>query len=99
MDLRREQAAGDMLEPTALVHEAYLRMVVHQDQDWQNRAHFFGAAARVMRRISVDYARARNAQKRDDGNAVPLDEALAASPERSDRLLALDEALARLETI
>jgi len=96
---RREQAAGDMLQPTALVHEAYLRMVVHQDQDWQNRAHFFGAAARVMRRILVDYARARNAQKRDGGNPVSLDEALAIGPERRDELLALEEALTRLETI
>jgi len=70
-------------------------MVVHQDQDWQIARICFGAAARVMRRILVDYARARNARKRDGGNAVSLDETPAVSPERSDGLLAPDEALAR----
>ena len=97
---QREGAARDLLQPTALVHEAYLRLVVQEDQNWQNRAHFFGAAARVMRRVLVDYARARGARKREgELSAVPLEEALAVSPERAKELLALDEALTRLEAI
>jgi RNA polymerase sigma-70 factor (ECF subfamily) len=97
---RRERAAADLLRPTALVHEAYLRLVVQQDQNWQNRAHFFGAAAQAMRRVLIDFARARSARKRDDEmNAVSLDEALTLSAERPREMLALDEALARLEAI
>ena len=64
--LRRERA-GHTLQPTALVHEAYLRLVDQRQVDWRNRAHFFGVAAQVMRRILVDNARRHNANKRGDG--------------------------------
>jgi RNA polymerase sigma-70 factor, ECF subfamily len=97
---RKERAARDLLQPTALVHEAYLRLVAQEHQNWQNRSHFFGAAARTMRRVLVDYARARNAQKRESElNAVPFDETLAISAEKPVQLLALDEALTRLEAM
>lgn len=85
------------LQPTALVHEAYLRLV-GQREDWRNRAHFFGVAAQLMRRILVDHARGHQAEKR--GGAWPkvsLDEAFVYSQEKSGELLAIDEALARLE--
>lgn len=88
------------LQPTALVHEAYLRLVDQKDVHWQNRQHFFGVAAQVMRRVLVDYARSHKANKR--GGAVPkvsLEEAVVVSKERSAELLALDEALTRLASI
>lgn len=90
--LRRERA-GHSLQATALVNEAYLRLVDAQAVDWQNRAHFLAIAARLMRRILVDYARARQYQKRG-GGALPvtLTEALIVSG-RSRDLIALDDAL------
>lgn len=85
------------LQATALVHEAYLRLVDQKQADWQSRAHFYGAAAGVMRRILVDHARARRAQKRGgDAPHVPLDECPAFSGAHSEELVALDAALRRL---
>ncbi len=93
--LRRENP-GHTLQSTALVHEAYLRLV-DQDVNWQSRAHFFGIAAQMMRRILVDHARAKNAEKRGDGACkVTLDEGLVSSESRDLDVLALDEALFRL---
>jgi RNA polymerase sigma factor (TIGR02999 family) len=93
--LRRERA-GHTLQPTALAHEAYLKLIDQQHVRWQNRAHFFGIAAQAMRRILVDHARARLTRKRGSGLAVSLDEAIDVSDQRADQLLALDEALKTL---
>lgn len=96
--MRRERP-GHTLQTTALVNEAYVKLVRQEDADWSNRAHFFAVAAQVMRRILVDHARTRLAEKRGGGAAaLPLDEALVFSPERSAEFVALDEALSRLET-
>ena len=85
------------LQATALVHEAYIRLVDWENVSWQNRAHFFAAAAQVMRRILVDYARERNAQKRGGGvTKLSLDEAISFAPEREVDLVALDDALQSL---
>jgi RNA polymerase sigma factor (TIGR02999 family) len=93
----RGERAGHTLRPTALVHEAYMRMVGHQQAPWQNRAHFIGCAAQLMRRILVDSARARRARKRGGGETrVTLEEGIQAAPERDVEMLALDEALERL---
>ena len=106
-DLRRKAAAflrrerpGHTLQPTALVHEAYLRLVDQKRVVWQNRAHFLGVAAEMMRRILVDHARNRKAQKRGGSRTrVTLDEALASSGPRSLDLVALDDALNELATL
>jgi RNA polymerase sigma-70 factor, ECF subfamily len=95
--LRRERR-GHTLQPTALVHEAYVRMLGQQDRIWQNRAHFVGIAARMMRRILVDHARRRRATKRD-AIRVTLDENFDAPAVRDPDLVALDDALRDLETI
>jgi len=86
------------LQPTALVHEAYLRLVGQERVNWQSRSHFLGVAAQMMRRILVDYARARQTDKRGGQEIeVSLEKELECfSPERSRDLVALDEALARL---
>jgi RNA polymerase sigma-70 factor (ECF subfamily) len=91
---------GHMLQTTALVNEAYLRLVDSSHVRWQNRAHFFAVSAQLMRRILVDFARSRNYLKRG-GNAVQvsLDEALAILPEQDADLVALDEALNALAAI
>jgi RNA polymerase sigma-70 factor (ECF subfamily) len=94
--MRRERA-DHTLQATALVHEAYLKLVQHQSVDWQNRAHFFGIAAQVMRHILVDHARGHGREKRGAGQQlVSLEEALVFSPEKSVELLKLDESLDRL---
>jgi RNA polymerase sigma factor (TIGR02999 family) len=94
------ERSGYTLQTTALVHEAYLRLIDAKSVGWQNRAHFFAVAAQSMRRILVDLARARHNLKRGGGaQQVSLDEALVATPERSADLLALDEALGRLATL
>ena len=97
--LRREHS-GHTLQTTALIHEAYLRLVKAQGLDWQNREQFFGIAANLMRRILVDHARTASAAKRG-GNApnLPLDEYLTISGARDENLLLLDEALNKLATI
>lgn len=88
------------LQPTALVHEAYLRLIDQTQVSWQSRAHFFGVAAQMMRRILVDHARTRQRDKRG-GSAIriPLDEAFLMTPEKSADLVALDESLGRLAEI
>lgn len=95
--LRRERA-GHTLQTTALIHEAYLKLIDQREVKWQNRAHFFGIAAQAMRRILVDYARERHRKKRGgSGENLPLEfAALAVSGEKSIDLEALDEALTRL---
>ncbi len=94
--LRRERD-GHTLQPTALLHEAYVKLANQQDKDWKNRAHFFGVAAHLMRQILVDHARGRNREKRGAGMAkVQLNEALDASQERPEILVQLDDALNEL---
>lgn len=94
--LRRERT-DHTLQPTALVHEAYLRLVDTTQVDWQSRAHFFGIAARVMRRVLVDHARSRAAGRRGGGAVkISLDEAGDLLRDEGRGLLALDEALAGL---
>jgi RNA polymerase sigma factor (TIGR02999 family) len=91
------ERAGHTLQTTALVNEAYLRMVDLKSVRWQNRAHFFAVSAQVMRRILVDFARSRNYQKRGGGaRQVSFDEALEVSTEQSADLVALDDALTAL---
>jgi len=85
------------LQTTALVHEAYLRLIDQRDAQWQNRAHFYAIAAQMMRRILVDNARARNYQKRGGGaQQVTLGEALEVSDNRAAEVVALDDALEAL---
>lgn len=92
----RGERRDHTLQPTALVNEAYLRLV-GAEVPWEDRAHFLAVAARVMRRILVDHARARGREKRGAGRAqVTLDEAVAPTPEPDVDILALDEALDRL---
>jgi RNA polymerase sigma factor (TIGR02999 family) len=89
--------AGHMLQPTALVHEAYLRLIEQKHVRWQNRAHFFGISGKLMRRILVDMARARQQTKRGGAaRQVALDEALVISKAPGEDLVALDEALRTL---
>jgi len=90
---------GHTLQPTALVHEAYLRLVDLQGVGWRNRAHFLAVAARTMRRILVDFARARTYQKRDGGERISLDEELVVAGQPGAELVALDDALNRLAAI
>ncbi|HVR23063.1 MAG TPA: sigma-70 family RNA polymerase sigma factor [Candidatus Polarisedimenticolia bacterium] len=97
--MRRERA-NHTLQATALVNEAYLKLVQHPSVDWQNRAHFFGIAAQVMRHILVDHARGHLREKRGGGlEPVPLDEALIFPPEQSHELMKLDESLDRLTAL
>ena len=97
--LRRERV-DHTLQPTALVHEVYLRLVDQRQVNWQDRAHFFGAAAQVMRRILVDHARRHAASKRGEGvRSVPIDEANESAAPSQVPILALDHALDRLETV
>ncbi len=95
--LRRERP-DHTLQTTALIHEAYMKLVDQREVNWQNRTHFFGIAAQMMRRILVDYARQRHRAKRGGiAEDLPLEEAaLVVSEERSVDLVALDEALTRL---
>jgi RNA polymerase sigma factor (TIGR02999 family) len=97
--LRRERP-DHTLQATALVNEAYLRLVDQREVQWQNRAHFFGIAAQIMRRILVDHARMRGAQKRGSGEVpVVFDEALEVAAERNLDIVALDEALEALAAL
>jgi len=96
----RSERANHTLQPTALVHEVYLRLVDQRQVDWQNRAHFFGVAAQVMRRILVDHARRHSASKRGEGvRCVSIDEAKEVAASNEIPILALDHALARLEEV
>lgn len=97
--LRRERP-GQALQPTELVHEAYLRLFKDHELSFQNRAHFLGIAARSMRQILVEHARSRDAVKRGgERRRITLDEGVAATPSRDIDLLALDEALERLAAL
>ncbi|MBZ5596171.1 MAG: sigma-70 family RNA polymerase sigma factor [Acidobacteriia bacterium] len=94
--MRRERP-DHTLQPTALVHEAYLKLVDQKGTSWQSRAHFYGVAAHLMRRILDDHAREAKAAKRAGGyQKIPLDTALVYAEEKSSQLIAIDEALNRL---
>jgi len=94
--MRRERT-DHTLQATALVHEAYLKLVEQRSTDWQNRAHFFGVAAQLMRRILVDHARGHTRQKRGGEHAkVSLDEALVFAEQQADEVLAVDDSLNQL---
>ena len=94
----RKERQGHTLQPTALVHEAYVRLVDQTNPTWQSRSHFFAVAARLMRQILVDHARKKHAGKRA-GFKVSLDEAVSFQQERSRDLIALDSGLEALEKI
>ena len=103
-ELRRLAAAlsvrlqpGQTLQPTALVHEAYLRLVRNQDPGWEGRRHFFGAAAQAMREILIEQARRKKSLKRGGGQRHELSEGLVLIEPPADDLLALDEAIAKLQ--
>lgn len=105
-ELRRRAGAlmsgrrpGHTLQPTALVHEAYVRLLGDGRCPWEDRAHFFGAATRAMRSILVDHARASSAAKRGGGVRPAELRDTAAPPESADEVLAVNEALARLERV
>ena len=97
--MRRERA-GHTLQTTALINEAYIRLVETKAVNWQNRAHFFGISARLMRRVLVDFARERGYRKRGGGDRrVPLDEALLVGDAPDEDVVALDEALKALANV
>ena len=94
------EAAGNTLQPTALVHEAWLRLVGNQNQEWEGRAHFFGAAAEAMRRILIDKARRKRAVRHGGAQQrVDFEEVDLACPTPDDQLLAMDEALDKLASL
>jgi RNA polymerase sigma-70 factor, ECF subfamily len=94
------EGPGQTLQTSALINEAYLKLVDQQNVEWQNRAHFFAVAAQVMRHILVDHARTRHRAKRGGGAPrVPLDEAATLTAQRASELIALDEALRDLATL
>src|SRR5271165_823095 len=95
-----DERAAETLQPTALVHEAYLRLVAQKLPDWESRSHFFGVAAHLMRQILVDAARCKRSAKRGSGNVkVSLDCAVSFSPARNQDMEALDDALNALAAI
>ena len=97
----RKERNNHTLQPTALVHEAYLRLIGQNEIEWQNRAHFFGVSARLMREILIDYARSKNRQKRggEFKTQILLDEAVRFSKETQLDVIAVDEALSKLEKL
>lgn len=96
----RGERMGHTLQPTALVHETYLRLLDQQRVDWRSRSHFFAISARVMRRILVDHARARQRLKRGgEVERVPFEDATGLGVERPDELVALDDALTELAKV
>ncbi len=92
----RDERSANTLQPTALVHEAYLRLVAQALPDWQSRSHFFGVAAHLMRQILVDHARTHKSGKR--GGGTP-NEALSLAPQQSSEVIALDDALNTLAAV
>ena len=93
----RRQPSGHTFQTTELIHEAYLKIAKQDDQNWQNRAHFFGVAAQAMRHILVDYARSKNSQKRGGlAEKITLADSLAVSANDSSEIVALDDALKQL---
>src|SRR5215210_7914241 len=96
----RRQHPGHTLQTSALINEAYLRLIDHKNMRWENRAHFYAVAAQAMRRILVDHARSHNYAKRGGGALkVPLDEAAIVAGQRAAEFIALDEALKELAVI
>ena len=96
----RNERAEHTLQASALINEAYLRLIDAQQVHWQNRAHFFAIASQLMRRILVDFARSHNYKKRGGGaHQISLDEAMVASKQRGEDLVALDEALSALSEL
>lgn len=96
----RQENPGHTLQPTALVHEAWLRLIDQTQVNWQNRAQFFGVAAQMMRRILVDHAKTKHREKRGgDAVRLVLDEGMDLSDERAADLVALDDALHALSAI
>lgn len=94
--MRRERV-DHTLQATALVHEAYVKLIEQRSVNWQSRAHFFGVAAQLMRRILIDYARGHSRQKRGgEQKKVSLEDAFVFDEQRADELLAVDESLKRL---
>jgi RNA polymerase sigma factor (TIGR02999 family) len=89
----RSEPTGHTLQPTELIHEAYIRLLQGHQPEWESRTHFFAIAARLMRQILTDHARARNSQKRDRNAVVTLDTASDLAPQTSSALVALDDAL------
>lgn len=97
---RARENGEHTLQTTEIISEAYLKLVNQSDNDWQNRSHFFAVASRVMRNLLVDHARTKKYQKRGSGaEKVSLDDIALFTPEPDERILALDEALKRLEKL
>jgi len=97
--LRREPA-GHTIQTTELIHEAYLKFAGREEQNWQNRAHFFGVAAKVMRHILVDHARTKHRSKRGGlAERITLHESVTTSANRSEEIVALDDALNQLAAL
>jgi RNA polymerase sigma factor (TIGR02999 family) len=95
----REERAGHTLQATALVHEVYVRLVAGESPEWESRAHFFRVAAEAMRRVLIDHARRKRSLKRGgDRKAQPLSDIDLAIDEDPEQIIALDEALSRLES-
>ena len=98
--LTKRERAGHTLEATALVHEVYIKLIDVRQVDWKGRAHFFAACAQIMRRILVDAARKRSANKHGGGlERFNVDDVLHLSPSKDGRLVALDDALAELQEL
>ncbi|HQW67167.1 MAG TPA: sigma-70 family RNA polymerase sigma factor [Gemmatimonadales bacterium] len=95
----QRESAGHTLQPTELVHEAFMRTVGQRQANWQNRSQFYGIAAQAIRRILIDHARKRRAIKRDHGIRVTLDGAIGDARHRELDVLALNDALERLEVL
>ena len=96
----RQQSAGHTLQATELIHKACLKIAKSDDQNWQNRAHFFGVAAKAMRQILVDYARSKHSQKRGGWQErITLSDETAVENNNSSEIVALDDALKALEQI
>ena len=96
--MRRERP-GHTLQPTALVNEAFLKLVANTRADWRDRAQFYAVAARLMRRILVDHARKRHAGKRDGGRQITFEDYLVLREDRIEDVMGVDEALERLEAL
>ncbi|HEY0460668.1 MAG TPA: sigma-70 family RNA polymerase sigma factor [Pyrinomonadaceae bacterium] len=96
----RRQSAGHTFQTTELIHEAYLKIAKSSEQNWQNRAHFFGVAAQAMRHILVDYARSKHSRKRGGWQEkVTLDDSFAVSSQNSDEVILLDDAMKELAAL
>ncbi len=96
----RDEHVAQTLQPTALVHEAYMKLVAQKMPDWESRSHFYGVAAHLMRQILVDHARRHRSLKRGAGHApLPLEDVVAFAPRRGDDLVALDDALKALAEV